>query len=280
MTYSILAVDTTTGTTGAAVASCVPLDVLERVYGAAPGYGAIVTQSYLLDGARDDGLAWLEAGASPAEVLASLTDPAYDPDAALRQYSVLDLDGGAARLTGNEALAYAADRGGEVDGIVFAIQGNRLTGDEVLNEAQAAFITADGCDLAERLFAALEAGGSGGLGDARCTPHGTPAKSAILRIDPVGAPAGSQLALAVEAAGDPPVEDPLALLEAEARKLARVPRVPERDAPLRRRRVDGLRRRGRPRSLGLRRRWCSGRRARRRPRLRLARAPRAVRSRS
>jgi hypothetical protein len=31
----------------------------------------------------------------------------------------------------------------------------------------------------------------------------------------VGAPAGSQLALAVEAAGDPPVEDPLALLEAE-----------------------------------------------------------------
>jgi len=231
MTFSILAVDTTTGASGAAVASCVPLDVLRQVYGVVPGRGALVTQSYLLAGANADALGWLEAGGAPADVLAALLDPAYDPDAALRQYSVLDLDGRAARYTGDEALPFAADRGGELDGIVYAIQGNLLTGDEVLAAAEAAFVDPAHCDLAARLFAALEAGGADGLGDSRCTPHGVPAKSALLRVDPAGAPAGSYLALAVESPGDPPSDDPIARLEGELALFREGHACPEAELP-------------------------------------------------
>jgi uncharacterized Ntn-hydrolase superfamily protein len=208
-TYSIVAADRDAGTVGGAVASCVPLEVLERVYGAAPGKGALVTQSYLFDPAHSAGLARLNEGAPPADVIASLTDPAFDPDFARRQYAVVDLGGRVATFTGTQALAYAGDATFERAPFVGSVQGNILTGPEVVESARVAFLSDAGCDLAARLVRALEAGGAEGRGDGRCVATGTPAKSAIVEVDD---PSGPVLRIAVESPGDPPVESPLALV--------------------------------------------------------------------
>jgi uncharacterized Ntn-hydrolase superfamily protein len=211
-TYSIVAADPVSGAVGGAVASCVPLSTVERVYGAAPGVGALVTQSYLMDEARADGLAWLAAGRSPDEVVAALTDAAYDPHFALRQYAVVDLAGRAAGFTGAEALAFAGGLPIESGDLRASVQGNILTGPQVLERARDAFVAPGACDLAERLMRALEAAGAEGGGDSRCVGVGVPAKSATLEVDPASGPA--TLRLAYEAAGDPPREDPVAGLRA------------------------------------------------------------------
>lgn len=206
-TYSILAVDTRDGTVGAAVASCVDLETVERVYGVVPGKGALVTQSYLKDGANADGLALIAGGTPPNDVLVALVDPAYDPDYELRQYAVVDASGQAASYTGPGALAYANMETFDVDGYVISIQGNILTGPSVIDGARSAF-EAGGCDLADRLMAALDAAGSSGQGDDRCASEGVPAKSALLAVDPPGLPAGTFLRLTHESPGDPPQGDP------------------------------------------------------------------------
>lgn len=214
-TYSIVGVDLERGAVGGAVASCVPLEVLLRVYGGAPGRGALVTQSFLHPTAHDVGLSALAGGAAPDEVLALLVDPAFDADFERRQYAVVDAAGARARFTGPEALPWAGDDAGDADGHAFAAQGNILTGPEVVGLALDA-AEAPACDLGERLLAALEAPAAAGLGDSRCTPYGLPARSAVLFVDPPDAPAGTFLALSFEAP-DPtvgPSEDPVAALRA------------------------------------------------------------------
>ncbi len=205
-TYSILAVDREAGTVGGAVASCVPLDVLDRVYGAVPARGGLMTQSYLYDPAHGAGLELLGEGASPDEVLAGLVDPVFDPDFQLRQYAVVDLEGRVAAFTGAQALPHASHLVIEHASFVGSVQGNLLTGRDVALAARDAFVDDGACDLAERLVRALEAGGAGGRGDARCVSTGTPAKSAIVEVDD---PSGPILRIAIEAPGDPPVESPL-----------------------------------------------------------------------
>jgi uncharacterized Ntn-hydrolase superfamily protein len=209
-TYSILAADLERGVFGGAVASCVPLDVVTLVYGATPGdsrlRGAVITQSVLLPGENDVALAALADGASATEALAGLLDPAFDPDFELRQLAVVDAAGSLAVFTGADNYAFAAHRRFEVDGLVASVQGNFLTGPEVLEAAEQAFGAAAYCGVAERLLRALEAAGADGRGDARCTPDGGPALAATLSLDP---PEGAPLRLGVEVA---PGEDPAALL--------------------------------------------------------------------
>ncbi len=212
-TYSIVAVDTRDGTMGAAVASCVDLETVERVYGVVPGKGALVTQSYLKDGANAEGLALLAGGTPPNDVLLALLDPTYDPEYELRQYAVVDVAGDLAAYTGPGALAYANMETFEVDGYVVSIQGNILTGPSVIDGARSAF-EAGGCDLADRLMRSLEAAGRSGQGDNRCAVDGVPAKSMTLDVDPPGSPAGSFLRLAHESPGDPPRDDPTVTIRA------------------------------------------------------------------
>src|SRR5262249_60110707 len=90
----------------------------------------------------------------------------------------------------------------------FSVQGNILTGPAVLDQAAAAF-SSSGCDLADRLMLALEAGAHNGQGDSRCTPMGYPSDSAFLEVDREGEPAGSYLQLVVDQ--NPPA-DPIAPL--------------------------------------------------------------------
>jgi MYXO-CTERM domain-containing protein len=68
---------------------------------------------------------------------------------------------------------------------------------------------ASGCDLADRLMRALEAGAHGGAGDTRCTPGGIPADSAFLQVD-----GEDGTVVQLEAVNTAPA-DPIAMLRAQ-----------------------------------------------------------------
>ena len=79
-----------------------------------------------------------------------------------RQAGVVDASGRAATWTGSGCMDWA----GGITGPGYAIQGNILTGPEVVEAMQAAFLKAAGEALVERLLAALVAGDQAG-GDRR-----------------------------------------------------------------------------------------------------------------
>jgi uncharacterized Ntn-hydrolase superfamily protein len=63
-----------------------------------------------------------------------------------------------------------------------------LTSALVIEQTENGFLTGGGCDMADRLMLALEAGAENGEGDSRCTPDGIPSDSAFLRVvDETGA---------------------------------------------------------------------------------------------
>jgi uncharacterized Ntn-hydrolase superfamily protein len=158
MTFSIVATDGSAW--GVAVASKF-LAVGAAVPAAAAGVGAIATQSYANLAYRPDGLRLLRAGKSAQETLDRLT--AGDDLRAQRQAGVVDAHGGAATFTGEECHSWAGGRTG--DG--YAIQGNILTGEDVVEQMQQAWLaTPAGTPLARRLLAALAAGDEAG-GDKR-----------------------------------------------------------------------------------------------------------------
>jgi uncharacterized Ntn-hydrolase superfamily protein len=143
---------------GVAVASKF-LAVGSAVPAAEAGIGAIATQSYANLAYRPDGLAMLRDGASAQQTLDDLT--AADEGREQRQAGVVDARGRSATYTGSACHAWAGGRTG--DG--YAIQGNILTGPDVVEAMEAAWLAATG-DLADRLLAALTAGDEAG-GDKR-----------------------------------------------------------------------------------------------------------------
>lgn len=194
-TYSIVAADATAREVGGAVTSCVAPQSVELVYRAAPGHGAIHAQAAANTAGRDRGVALLAAGTAPADVIAEITQSSFDTRFQTRQYGVVDLSGRAAGFTGSSAQQYREDRQGSLGSYVYSIQGNILTSARVLDQAEAAF-KASGCDLAERLMLALEAGAQNGEGDSRCTTaRGIPSDAASLDVDREGQAAGSYLHL-------------------------------------------------------------------------------------
>lgn len=180
-TYSIAGADAAKGEVGSAGASCVPYEVI-LIYRAVPGVAVIDAQAYFDTPAQDQAEMMLANGASPDEVLAAVTDASMHPDAPKMQYGIVDAKGRVAAATGPEAMPYASHLTGFVAPFAYAIQGNILTSQAVLDQAEAAFLAQNGCDLAERLMLALEAGAANGEGDSRCTPEGRPAKSAFLDV--------------------------------------------------------------------------------------------------
>jgi uncharacterized Ntn-hydrolase superfamily protein len=158
VTFSIVATDGQAW--GVAVASKF-LAVGAAVPAAAAGVGAIATQSYANLAYRPDGLAMLRGGRSAQQTLDALTGA--DDLRAQRQAGVVDADGRAATYTGDECHAWA----GGVAGDGYAIQGNILTGAEVVTAMERAWLATDpGQPLARRLLAALRAGDDAG-GDRR-----------------------------------------------------------------------------------------------------------------
>ena len=160
MTFSIVARSADGQSWGVAVASKF-LGVGSAVPAAEAGVGAIATQAAANVGYKRAGLAQLAAGSTAAEVLQQLL--AADGGREERQLGIVDAAGTAASFTGSACLEWA----GSITGDGYAIQGNILTGTEVVAAMESAWNdSAPDAPLAHRLLAALAAGDTAG-GDAR-----------------------------------------------------------------------------------------------------------------
>ena len=160
MTFSIVARSADGESWGVAVASKF-LAVGSAVPAAVAGVGAIATQAEANVAYKGQALAHLDDGATASVALQSLIEDDAGRDH--RQVGIVDLEGNAASHTGQSCLDWA----GSITGDGFAIQGNILVGEEVVEAMQAAWETSDDdAPLARRLLAALCAGDDAG-GDRR-----------------------------------------------------------------------------------------------------------------
>ncbi len=161
-TFSIVAFDPKTGDLGVAVQSKF-FGVGSVVPWAKAKVGAIATQASANVKYGPEGLQMLESGKSATDVVRELT--AADVKREVRQLAVVDAQGNCAAFTGEKCLDWAGHRTGKN----FSVQGNILTGEEVVRDMAAAFTSAQqkaGTELADWLMAALEAGQQAG-GDKR-----------------------------------------------------------------------------------------------------------------
>ncbi|HMJ12503.1 MAG TPA: DUF1028 domain-containing protein [Polyangiaceae bacterium] len=198
-TYSITAVDRATRQVGGTGTSCISGGSVYRIYGSAPGFGAVNSQALASTQGRDEAVRLLAQGWAPDAIIQRLTDPAFDLFFESRQYGIVALSGQSAGHSGTATQSYSNDLQGNVEPFAFSIQGNILTGEAVLSQARAAFVDGRGCDLAARLMLALEGGAKNAQGDRRCTPSGIPADAAYIQVDLPGQPRGSFLYLEVSA---------------------------------------------------------------------------------
>jgi uncharacterized Ntn-hydrolase superfamily protein len=200
-TYSVVATDSATGQVGGAVTSCVGNQGVGVVYRPSVGHGGVNAQAAANANGRDRAVMLLNTDVAPADIITMITASSFDSSAATRQYGVVDLMGRAAGFTGSGAMNYKEDRQGTIGALTYSVQGNILTSKAVIDQAEMAFRNT-GCDLADKLMLALEAGAMGGEGDSRCTPRGVPSDAASIEVDLTGATAGSYLKLAVAGTGN------------------------------------------------------------------------------
>ena len=162
-TWSIVAVDAETKEVGSAGASCTGF--VAGIVGIAPGHGVIVAQARSNSQAREKGVRMLHDGASPNSIVVAVANIDFDPHFQEQQYGVaaLGFERSAAGFTGTDTHPW---QGHATSGGV-AVQGNILTGPEVLKATLDAFEANRALPLAERLLVALEAGNEAG-GDKRC----------------------------------------------------------------------------------------------------------------
>ena len=160
MTFSIVARDGEA--LGVAVASRF-LAVGSIVPETRPAVGAVATQAMARYAYRAELLHALEAGVGATQALADAV--AADSGRDDRQVGVVGADG-AATHTGSDCMPWAGGRTGGDASTAYAIQGNILTGPEVVEEMERAWLESGGRPLDERLLAALLAGDAVG-GDSR-----------------------------------------------------------------------------------------------------------------
>lgn len=157
-TFSIVASDLEERAWGVAVASKFPA-VGAVVPWAQIGAGAVATQSYANTSFGPRGLEMMFRGFSAEATLSMLLED--DVDRELRQVGLVDAAGQAATFTGYKCFDWA----GGITGPGYAIQGNILTGEQVIRDMQESFLATKG-NLPNRLYAALVAGNRAG-GDKR-----------------------------------------------------------------------------------------------------------------
>lgn len=167
-TWSILIVDTRTGEIGVASATCLTaLDLREITPMLVSGLGGLTAQS--AGDTRGVNRTFVRdrmiEGVAPDDIVTMLAD--FDPGHESRQYGLLDVHGRAATFSGTQDGPWAGGVTGQVGDLVYAVQGNVLTGAPVVAMAEQAIIATPG-DIPEKLMAAMEAARSMG-GDGRCS---------------------------------------------------------------------------------------------------------------
>ena len=184
-TFSIVAVDVTTGEVGSAGASCVGSSSYYP-HGAAvlsdviPNVGCIHTQASYLAANQNNAHNMMMSGSSPQEIIDWLINNDAGGNPSVRQYGIVDLNSGdprSAAFSGVNCQDYKNDTAG----LAYSIQGNILLGQEIIDSMQSRFLNTSGT-LAERLMAALQ--GANVIGaDTRCaSPYKSSSLSAFIRV--------------------------------------------------------------------------------------------------
>jgi uncharacterized Ntn-hydrolase superfamily protein len=155
-----VAIDPANGDLGVAVASRY-FSAGSVVPWAMAGVGAVATQAVVNVGYGQQGIDLLRQGLTAQQVLAKLLADDTFPGKDGRQVAIVDAHGNIATYTGPKAPDWAGDRQGKT----WSVQGNILVGPQVLEAMGKAFEATQG-ELAERLYAALQAGDGAG-GDSR-----------------------------------------------------------------------------------------------------------------
>ena len=91
-TFSIVAVDTTTGEVGSAGGSCIAGSII--ISDNHPGVGAIHTQAYYLSSNQNYASSLMDEGYSPSEIIALLEENDVQNNPSIRQYGAVDLFNG------------------------------------------------------------------------------------------------------------------------------------------------------------------------------------------
>jgi uncharacterized Ntn-hydrolase superfamily protein len=158
MTWSLVALDSS-GALGVAVASKF-FAVGALCPAVRNGKGALSTQALVNPLYARDGLAALDEGLAPAQIVERLTRA--DEGRELRQLHVVDSKGRVAAHTGKQCIEWC----GHLARDGFSLAGNMLAGPQVLEETARAYEAAAALPFAERLMTAMEAGEAAG-GDKR-----------------------------------------------------------------------------------------------------------------
>ncbi len=170
-TWSVIAVDLSTGRVVIASATCVNnndafLMGIQAVV--VPGKGVAACQANVDNTHANQLLVYeeLKKGTPPEKIIELLSqDPAFQG----RQFGILDLQGRSAGHSGLTNGYVSQDIHGRVPGtqIFYSIQGNILRPGEVVPHAVKAFLETNGA-ITDRVMAAMEAADASG-GDSRCT---------------------------------------------------------------------------------------------------------------
>ena len=170
-TWSVIAVDMSTGRIVIASATCVNRDdaFLRGVQAVVvPGKGIAACQASV-DGTHANQMlvyTELQKGTEPSKIIEMLS---ADPSFQSRQFGIVDLKGRSAGHSGLTNGYVTQDVQGQVPGtqIFYSIQGNILRPGEVVPSAVKAFVSTNGA-LTDRVMAAMDAADAAG-GDSRCT---------------------------------------------------------------------------------------------------------------
>lgn len=170
-TWSVIAVDMSTGRIVIASATCVDRDdrFLRGVQAVVvPGKGVAACQASV-DGTHANQMlvySELQKGTAPAKIIEMLS---ADPSFQSRQFGIVDLTGRSAGHSGLTNGYVTQDIQGQVPGtqIFYSIQGNILRPGEVVPAAVKAFVSTSGA-LTDRVMAAMDAADAAG-GDSRCS---------------------------------------------------------------------------------------------------------------
>ena len=211
-TFSIVAVDTTTGEVGSAGGSCIAGSII--ISDIHPGIGAIHTQSYYLPANQNYASSLMDEGLSPEEIIELLEQNDAQNNPSIRQYGIVDLynsynygllyehecneiEGAvwqgtpnsnelgqctdstisrSASFTGNNCSNWK----GQINGINYAIQGNILLGEDILLGIEEGFLSTNGA-LDQKLMNAIQGANVPGA-DTRCLDKGISTLSAFIRV--------------------------------------------------------------------------------------------------
>ena len=183
-TFSIVAIDSITGEVGSAGASCVDMfttgiptnDFLGQLI---PNVGAINTQAYYIPANQTNATNRMNMGDTPSQIIDWLVANDVQSTPEFRQYGIIAMVNGspqAAAYTGTSTDNYK----NHIIGDNYAIQGNILLGQEVLDSMEARFMNESG-DLTCKLMAALQGANMTGA-DTRCSGNGTSSLFAFIKV--------------------------------------------------------------------------------------------------